>query len=374
MNRADQDLSDHQVHRELLSAIENSIGESSEGYLWACDYRGLTTNPLSLAFGSLGIAPALNASLNGVPQTVHDWISLNLLSDRDYAPGLFVGRAGVAFGLFELERPDDAKPWLRNAINDNRLYNSLDLFYGATGVGLACLKGFSHTGEEEYLDQAIWVANGLEERRLATRADSAEWALEYSGFGHGHAGIAMFFLSLYYATNSASYLESAQHAFQSELNRAYSSEDRSITWQSGHNDSRLMPYFRIGSAGIGAVACRLFEATEDLLYVDVARKIAAGADIRYCVHHGLFTGMTGLAEFYLDLQRLCGLREFDSQLSSMKSFIRDFMFEANGGLCLPSESLTRVTFDYGTGAAGVSYLFERCANPKKKRRLLDLHF
>lgn len=372
--REDRNFSDDQVHRELLAAIENAIGESSKGYLWACDYRGLITNPLSLAFGGLGIAPALNASANGVPQTVHDWISSTILSDGDYAPGLFVGRAGVAFGLFELARPDDARTWLLSAINDNRLFHALDVFYGATGVGLACLQGFSLTGEEEYLDYAISVAEGLEERRLDNSPISAEWALDYSGFCHGHAGIAMFFISLYYATRSWTYLEFAKQAFQSELDRAYSNDERSITWQSGYSDSRLMPYFRIGSAGIGAVACRLFEATKDLQYIDIARKIAAGSDIRYCVHHGLFTGMAGIAEFYLDLQQICGLKEYDSRLLSMKSFMRDFMFEANGGLCLPSESLTRVSFDYGTGAAGVSYLFERLSTPTKGRRLLDLHF
>ncbi len=357
----------------LMSGIKNGIGVAASNYLWACDYRGLNSNPLSMAFGAVGTAPTFSLVGETVPSKVHDWISLALNVDRNYAPGLFMGSSGISWGLMELGRFKEAEQWLRRALNSDLLMDRIDIFFGAAGVGMTCLYFFCILRREEYLERAINIADKiLEMSNPAPGNGSYTWELERNGFGHGHSGLAFFYLTLFRIAQIPRYLEVAESAFKTEIARSYSTENTTLYWQGGGDDIRQMPYFRIGSAGIGSVACRMYETTKNPVYYEYAKKIANGCSLKYSGHPGLFTGIAGIGEFFLDFQQFFQTNEFDDQLENIVDCIKMFTFETELGLCTPSESLTRVSFDYGTGSSGIAHFIHRLINPGSQRRLFDI--
>ncbi|WP_083910944.1 class III lanthionine synthetase LanKC [Henriciella marina] len=360
------------ILKELVRGLKESVGFAASGHLWACDYRGVKTNPLSIAFGALGVAPLLRLVEGEVPSVVQDWITEALQVDRDYAPGLWVGSAGISWGLAELGRTEEAELWFDRAIESKLKFEKLDIFFGAAGIGVTALRLFHVLKCEKYLEQAIDIADQMLQLRIGNLGTKyCSWKLENNGFGHGHAGIAYFFLALYKSTGDYSYLEFAEASFRTEVMRGYITPEGALCWLAGDHDKRGMPYFRIGGAGVGAVACRLFETTDSKFYRDACKSIALGCSIKYAAGSGLLTGLTGIGEFFLDMQKTFPDDDYQSQLKDIAKGIDMFLFESEFGLCAPSESLTRMSFDYGTGSAGIAYFFHRLQNRKAQRRLFE---
>lgn len=356
---------------EILLNIKENIGAAASGYLWACDYRGLNTNPLSIAYGALGIAPALLQIEGDISNEIHDWITEALKVERNYAPGLFIGSAGIALGLSEIGRVKEAELWMKRATSSELINENIDFFFGNSGVGIALIHLYSISGKEEYLAQAIGIAENLLNSE-ARNIRYSKFNLDYNGIGHGHAGIALFFLSLFKVTHDKRYLTFAELTFKAEIERSLPNDDDVLQWTGGNHDNRQMPYFRIGSAGIGSVGCRLFEVTNNQTYLEQSLSIAKGCSLRYSGHPGLLTGMTGIGEFFLDLQNISQDTDFSEQIDEIIANITMFLFNNGNGLASPSESLTRTTFDYGTGSSGIALFFHRLINPTIPRRLLDI--
>ena len=71
--------------------------------LYPADPRIFSTNPLSLAYGAAGVTYALYKITGTVPQAAVDWTLQHRITPTEYAPGLYLGMAGIAWSLLEME-------------------------------------------------------------------------------------------------------------------------------------------------------------------------------------------------------------------------------------------------------------------------------
>ena len=68
---------------------------------------------------------------------------------------------------------------LRSARNHPLLWDAADLFHGAAGYGLACLRFHGFTGNQEWLDDAVAVGEQL----LRTRVEKGAGVYWPTGMG-----------------------------------------------------------------------------------------------------------------------------------------------------------------------------------------------
>jgi hypothetical protein len=135
----------------------------------------------------------------------------------------------------------------------------------------------------------------------------------------------------------------------------------------------IVPYWRWGSAGIGAVAVRYVRVTGDEslrpyldgIYGDVARKYAA--------FPGRFFGLAGLGACLLDFADF--ERDSERYLESARRVAAGIrLFEVKRTDCgcgFPGFDLWKISCDYGTGGAGIALFFHRLMKRAKPEFMLD---
>src|SRR5262249_26375929 len=130
----DEDLAWRETLEDTVRGITAHImsvrDTSRDDRLFPADYRIFSTNPLSVAYGALGQALYLKAAMGSAPKDITEWIARQPLSCDDYAPGLYIGLAGVGWGLAELGLESAGREAMRKAYDSPLLYESSDIFYG----------------------------------------------------------------------------------------------------------------------------------------------------------------------------------------------------------------------------------------------------
>lgn len=355
--------------REVVRGIRDYILWSADptrnDRLWPSDYRLFTTNPLTVGYGALGTALFLHQVDGEVPDFARTWIDSHTPDHDSYPPGLFVGLSGVAWALAELGDVDRAVEVMDLASESPLLWEGWDLFFGATGFGLANLYLWSRTGEGRFLERAVEAADWV-----LARAQSDDQGLywlnsgdiHYYGYGHGGSGVAFFLLKLYQATGAADHLRNGRSALDYEIAQAIDKGDF-VVWERSAGDNMRAPYWRYGTAGIGSVLVRYgLEVGEDR-YLDLAARAARYVSTKYAVFPSLFVGLAGMGEFLLDMHWLTGEPEFADEARRLTEGILLYRIDTPHGVAFPGEELIRICTDYGTGSAGIGLFFSRLLEP-----------
>jgi len=330
--------------------------------LWPSDYRVFLTNPLGLGYGALGVALFLARAGRVVPSECADFLQEGVRR-LELPPGIYMGAAGLARGLFELGYEDLAIDQMGQAIASPLLYDCCDIFYGCAGVGLMCLQFWNLTNEERFLITADQIGAFLLAKR-EQEASTCTWrnvdGRTYVGWAHGAAGIAAFLLSLYQETGTGGYLTCATAALEGDLSEGIEAEG-SIGWPHIKGDRTVFPYWRYGSAGVGLAALRFWEALHQDRYLQFAKKAALYIAPKYAVQSGQFNGMAGLGEFLLDMYEATGESEYHGQAKRIVRRIMPYRIVRPSGLAFPGEALVTICNDFGTGSAGLGMLLLRLA-------------
>lgn len=361
------------VLEDIVRQLNGVADYSRKDRLYPADPRGFSTNPLSLAYGATGVAYALHKITGRVPEAAVDWILQRRIESTEYAPGLYIGMAGIAWSLLEIGITTPAEKIFQASVRHPLLRQSADLFYGMAGWGMTGLRFFQETGKEIYLDYAIETGNSL----LASCQKSEHgyyWANfneHPMGLAHGSSGIALFFLYLYLATKNDRYLAAGIQALDFDLASAIHTKDGGLSWStSAEAGSVVYPYWRFGSAGIGTVTARFQRLIPSQRYQSVLEQIYVHTDTQYAVTPGRFCGLAGLGEFLLDMHELSGERRFLESANKVARGIMHFRVERNG-LAFPGELLSRLSCDYGTGSSGIALFFNRLIGQQKSDFMLD---
>lgn len=358
---------------ERLTA--QAVGEIGR-YLHAClaedrpdgwfptDYRRYATNPLSLAFGYAGIAQFLIESGAGVPSKLMKALR-EQCADVDctaYSPSLYTGIGGIAWVMENLGEVERAHALMAVGRTSPLLGKSMDLFYGASGWGLANLFFHHRSGDPVFLDQAVAMAD-LIVPHLAYEGDTLYYqnvdGAVYYGYGHGAAGIALFYLHLYQATGDTEHLATAERLLDFEIAHALE-RNGGVVWARSSMDSTVhTPYLRTGNAGIGSVALRLYRITRKERYLDIALRGAEYLFGKFSVFPGQLTGMAGLGEFLLDIYQHNGDERYRREAWRFADRSLLFRVEASQGLVFCGDELIRISADLATGSAGIGLFLNR---------------
>jgi lantibiotic modifying enzyme len=361
---------------ETAAYILATADYSRDDRLWPADARVFATNPLSVAYGACGPALFLDAAghLTDNRRDVLDWMLAQPLSTATYPPGLYVGLAGVAYAFDELGLSQEAEDVMRLAYDSPLLYEEAGMFLGTAGWGLASLHFHSRTGAQLYLEWAIAAGEHL--MRTAEPEDQAlYWPTArdrrvHYGFGYGASGIALFLAYLHAATGDERFRDVAERAVEFDLSHRAESK-LGWAWPRFEGDNQTRPYWIEGNAGIGSVLVRLHHLLRDRRHLELARRIAADTRVKFTISPGLFEGLSGIAEFMLDMHIATGDTEYLDQATDMAETLLWFKIPRPEGAAWPGRWLNRISDDLATGGAGVGLFLERLLWPTR-RLLLDI--
>jgi serine/threonine protein kinase len=367
-------------YRKVLEGIEDHIcvaaDYSRKDRLFPADPKIFVTNPLSLAYGAAGVIYALQKVSGKVPQQAYDWILSHKITLDLYPPGLYVGLSGIAWSLLEIGAVLEAEKLCRLASTSRLLDDSPDIFYGIAGWGLTNLRFFEETGDEFYLEMARRAG-----RRLVADAQHHErgchWGSATStslGFAHGASGIGLFLLYLYLATNNHRFLEIGQQALEFDLSFGIDTVDAGLSWgKVSDMPSTVYPYWRYGSAGVGAALLRFHKLLGGERYRRILDRIFIDTDRKYASFPGRFIGLAGIGDFLLDMYRF---NPAPMYLESARKVGRGLMhFRVNRhGMAFPGDMLSRLSCDYGTGSAGIALFLKKLVERAPSDFMLDSLF
>lgn len=186
--------------------------------------------------------------------------------ERITSPGLHSGRSGAVWALLDaatvLNDPDLLVRSAHLAAKIPVASDNPDVCDGSAGAGLALLHAWRVTGDREFLVRA----------RTCARQQSV--SMNDYGLGHGLAGIAVFLLDYALASGDVRYLEAAMSAADALC--AAAMWDRStVRWPSGPSQRVPQGSWHGDAAGVGSFLVRLWLATGDDRYHDVAQAAAA---------------------------------------------------------------------------------------------------
>lgn len=341
--------------------------------LWPSDYRVFSTNPLSLAYGALGIALVLKKVLGSVPEEVISWLSRRQVNTHDFPPGFFIGLSGIAWAYAELGMEERAHEAMALAFRSPLLSSGPDLFYGLAGFGLGNLYFWRHTQDERYLSRACEAGESLLRTAIHENTGCAWKNVDgrvYSGYAHGGSGIALFLLTLYGETKESRYLRTAQDALETEISWA-SDRDGGLAWP-GIYPGVITPYWRYGSAGVGSILIRFFTALGEERYKLLAEKAAKYAASKYTVFPGQLVGLSGIGEFLLDMYAATGNVDYLRQADMVVSGILLYQVPRDHGIAFPGDELVRITTDFATGSAGIiAFIHRRIYADQQERLIFD---
>jgi hypothetical protein len=358
----------------IVAHTTNHADYNRQDRLFPADARVFVTNPLSLAYGASGVAFALHKTAGQCTDQMVDWILGHKITADTYAPGLYVGSAGIAWSLLELGAIPEAEKILQASVRHPLLYESANIFHGAAGWGMANLRFFSETGNELFLSNATNVGTRLLKTALydsrGCHWTDAEGAQQI-GFAHGSSGIALFLLYLYLATDNREFAETADLALGFDLSFAVETEDAGLSWpSSAAASSPVYPYWRFGSAGIGSVVLRFYSFLGAAIYKRVLEKIYVDVDRKYAVLPGKFAGLAGIGDFLLDLYDFTGEPRYLKSAQKAAEGLAHYRVERDG-IAFPGDCLSRLCCDYGTGSAGIALFLSRLQGRRGGDFMLD---
>jgi hypothetical protein len=151
------------IARNWIASLVNGIlamaDVDNRHWLFPPSYQGLSYNTACFAYGSAGVLSTLQLLEVDIPDAFIERFLRDVRSSREECDGsLFFGSAGIACVLADLGQMEDARVLLANH-EDGTMPGSLAT--GNTGYGFACLEFYGKTGDSEWLDRALVVAENI---------------------------------------------------------------------------------------------------------------------------------------------------------------------------------------------------------------------
>jgi serine/threonine protein kinase len=359
--------------RGIAGYIHASTDLSRSDRLFPSDPMLFFTNPLSMAYGASGVAYALSRLEGEVPSQVRFWILERPVTPDLYPPGLYVGAAGIAWALWEAGFQDAAVQTLRAVDRHPLLWESADLFYGASGYGQTCLRFYLATREQEWLDRAVEVGKWLVRKRTENELGYHYWpdaqGNTWIGYGRGASGISLYLLYLGIATGEQEFIEVGKRGMSFELSRLDSTDEGLLSTPRGIVGGQyrvLSHYWLDGSAGVITALVRFWSHTQDQEYADMLNLLAPDLMRKYTVFPGLFRGLAGLGNALLDLADFTGEERYHEAAHRAASGILLHRLQRPSGFAFPGEQLLRISTDFGTGSAGIGLFLDRLARHEQR--------
>lgn len=358
-----------QIIQKIKAYILNTITLNRQDRLCPSDYQVFQTNPLSIAYGASGIILFLDKNSNEVSQGIRNWLFSQKIDNSLYPPGLYIGLAGIAYTFSRLGYLAKGEEVMDLLFQSSLLYETPDMFYGASGWGLISLYFFVKTKNNKYLEKACQAGEYIIKCSKVSRKGRF-WQNKmdnkiYLGFAFGGSGISLFLLYLYLFTREKIFLNSALEGIKFEISNALDSRD-CLYWGRFVGDNLIEPYWLYGSAGIGSSLIRFFSILEENKYKFLAEKAAKSAFSKFTVVPSQFEGLAGIGEFMLDMFQITKNEYYLKKAYEIADSILLYKIEKPEGIAFPGSYLLRISNDYGTGSAGIGLFLNRLITLEKR--------
>lgn len=317
------------------------------------------TNPLSVNHGALGVVYALHLMGEEIPKAVFNWIESQEISTAKYSPGLYTGLSGIAWVFSVLGKLDLAVEIWNKAYFHPLLYGEWNIYSGAAGCGLTALHLWLITQEKKFLEQAIVIGETILKAARKNKR-GLYWSSESVGYAHGASGIALFLLYLYCVTRDKKFVEYGRRALDFDLSFARKTMDGFLSIPFDQTNTRvLLPYWEVGSAGLGTTVLYYFLITKDERLEPILSGLIGDTMRKYTVFPGLFNGLAGLGNFLLNCYSFLGNPLYLEVAKKTAEGILLFKIEKPDGIAFPGENLYRISTDFATGSAGIGLYLHR---------------
>ncbi|MFE2346353.1 class III lanthionine synthetase LanKC N-terminal domain-containing protein [Kitasatospora cineracea] len=355
--------------------------------LWPTGPEGLRTDPCNVQHGAAGVLALLAraAGTAALPGPARDrarataavaaaWVERRCAAEPVVLPGLYYGRSGTAWALFDaasaLGDPGLAERAAGLAARVPLGCPAPGLAHGAAGAGLVQLRAYRATGARLFLDRAARCVRELLAAAqdgpggtlwpVPADFDSATAGTARLGHADGVAGIGAFLLAA--ATVLAADGRPGHAATAREARAGADRAARTLAatvrrdgpaarWPRHPDDPGhvRLAHGCEGAAGVGAFLLRYWRATGDEAARDLA--LAAGQavlDDRWHCGTGACHGLAGDGEYLLDLAGATGRGRFRQGAHRLAALIAARAALRHGLLLLPDAGGT----GWATGTAG----------------------
>ncbi|MEU6901438.1 class IV lanthionine synthetase LanL [Streptomyces virginiae] len=374
----------------IVEHLVDSMTPDDDKRLWPVSTMAGETDPCTVQQGAAGVLAVLTRyfELTGDPRlpelisTAGHWTAAR--TDLDSVrPGLHFGGRGTAWALY-----DAGSAVGDRALMDHALALALapqtptpshDITHGAAGSGLAAAHLWHRTGDPRLADLVVDAADRLAAaaRReppgvswpVPAEAVSEEAGKRYLGFAHGTAGIGCFLLAAATVADRRDYTELAVEAGEHLLAHAVLVGE-AAQWPAQATDPPTAPYWCHGSAGIGTFLVRLWRATGDDRFGDLARRAtravverASRAALTQC--HGL----AGNGDFLLDMVEATGERSYRTMAEHLARLVVAERSHRAGHVVFPNE-YGDVSTSWSDGSAGILAFLLRIRHTEPRRWMI----
>jgi hypothetical protein len=347
--------------------------------LWTSDDFGTATDPCNVQHGAAGVMSVLvqaarageHAGLRDAVTVAAGWIDERLDAVPRVLPGLYFGRSGTAWALY------DAADYLGDANVASRAiglaervpitdWENPDVCHGLAGAGLAQLYLWQATGADNLLQRALLCAEAVH-RAARSRGGQTLWPIpatsgsalagaEHYGFAHGVAGAGVFLLYAGVAGKRESFLTAAVAAGRT-LSLAARGDADGAWWPASAQRDPAEPDFQhwcSGASGIGTFLIRLWRVTGDGQFLDLAKRAAVTVRRRrWHAGHSVCHGLAGDGEFLLDMAQFTGQGTYAEWAQEMAAVIVARRIYRDGLAIAYADDPVRVTADFNTGLSGI---------------------
>ncbi|MFF2777377.1 class IV lanthionine synthetase LanL [Streptomyces sp. NPDC058052] len=341
--------------------------------LWPVSTRAGETDPCTVQQGAAGVLAVLtryfeltsDPRLPAVLSTAGRWIA-DRTDPGAARPGLHFGARGTAWALYDAGRALGDLPLTDHALTlalaPQEPTPSHDITHGTAGGGLAAVHLWRRTGDPRLAEV---VADAARRLAAAARRDGpgASWPVpaeavaeeagkRYLGFAHGTSGIGCFLLAAASVTGRAEDLELAVAAGEHLVAHAVD-VDGAAQWPAQAGDVPTAPYWCHGSAGIGSFLVRLWRATGDDRYGDLARR-SAKAVVERASRAALTQchGLAGNGDLLLDLAEATGDAAHRASAEGLARLLASERSHRGGHVVFPNE-YGDVSTGWSDGSAGI---------------------
>jgi serine/threonine protein kinase len=363
-----------------LDYVLGSLERDNPHALWTQQSEvNAASDPCNVQYGAGGVLAVLvraaQCTDHQATETIRyiaTWLSNRCAAESQALPGLYFGRSGTAWALYEASRLLGDANIERAALGLARriplLWPNPDICHGAAGAGMSQLLFWRSTGDEEFLDRARACADGLV--AAAERTPTGAWwtiprnfnsvlaGLSHLGFAHGVAGIGAFLLAAGAATGRDDFRALAIEAGRT-LAATAQVKETGAKWISERNGPQVpweaLPMFWCnGSPGIGTFLIRLWQATGDEHTKQLARSAAeATYRSRWAVPTVVCHGLAGNGELLIDMANALGDERYYGWAQEFAACLFARRTMRDGHILVADESGQHITVGYNAGLSGV---------------------
>ncbi|MFF0558643.1 class IV lanthionine synthetase LanL [Streptomyces sp. NPDC004266] len=379
---------------EVVAGLVDHLVDSmtpADDRLWPVSTLSGESDPCTVQQGAAGVLAVLtrcfeltgDPRLPGLLSTAGRWIAdrTDLRSPR---PGLHFGGRGTAWALYDAGRAVDDRRLVEHALDlalaPPQATPHHDVTHGTAGSGLAALHLWRHTGDARFADLAVEAADRLTAaaRRepsgvgwaVPAEADSPEGGKRYLGFAHGAAGIGCFLLAAADLSRQPDHRATALEVGEGLVADAVRIGE-AAQWPAQSGDVPTAPYWCHGAGGIGTFLVRLWQATGDDRFGDLARgsahavaERASRAPLAQC--HGL----AGNGDFLLDLADATGDPAHRDMAEELAGLLLAESTRRQGHVVFPNE-YGEVSSSWSDGSSGILAFLLRARHGGPRHWMVD---